>query len=241
MSNRIHLLNGNSAERLLSLTKRLLETKKDIQCIEAFKEVFEETSAVAAFHNLGLMMGLATESHNTVVAEFPALKESADTWYSAYEALVLQLRPTHAMSVIHAAFQPHHLQLLQVTAQLLASKSPVDLSREVLQATILEVAELLVEIRISDIDENVKGYLITTLTNLLTHLQKYRITGPAPVLATTEQLTGHLFYDVEYRKVLADTDFGQRLSAVIQNLANAVTVLTPIAPLLAGAAKKLLG
>ena len=76
----------------------------------------------------------------------------------------------------------------------------------------------------SDIDIEVKKYLIRYIRKILTGIDDYFLTGALPILEAVETAVGHANIDKKYKTFLTDTEFGKKILDTLAATANVVTV-----------------
>lgn len=241
MKNSKHILNGNPAQRLYDILDQLHKSPTNIQCRRVWAEVFEVSSHLEIHEKLGSFIRLAIEAHDSICKEFPSQKTAADIWLKEIETAF----SSHSMNTEFLHFRGHltvtSLHLLGAAAELLNERDPAVLTTIFIDETIEECSAIIEALNESDIDLHVKQYLLKSLTSLIYNLRNYKIGGPLPIMNAADQLAGHMLFDQGYREAILKTPIGERISTVMQNIANVVTVFGPVAPLLYAETAKLLG
>ncbi|MFM0466789.1 hypothetical protein [Paraburkholderia strydomiana] len=99
-----------------------------------------------------------------------------------------------------------------------------------------KVNDLIIEVRNSDLDEDLKLSVVRYLTEILCAVDEYFITGVNPILDGINTAYGRAFTDTKYRELITGkTTLGQKLRAVLDDAATVTTIaanLHEIAPVL---------
>jgi len=94
----------------------------------------------------------------------------------------------------------HTINYLSNTADILGSQGfnkSFDINE--IQNISESIAEIITEIKSSDLPENVKVYMVSKLREILLAIDEYQITGAGPIIQVVESVFGHMVLNQEFR------------------------------------------
>lgn len=235
--------NGNPAARLLDVLLQAQDIDKNTATRTAWAQILDTGNSLSLLHErLSKVMNLSDETFNLVNELFPRQARATSTWKSAIDS-------AFSVQNINGTFESF-LQKITITAidhltsaaDLLELKIPSRLTGSQISEFISSLNELIEEVLSGEFEDKVKEYLARSLRKIVIALEEYRIGGEVPVITSIESLLGHSAFDGDYRNALNETDIGSRILNMLGGLADAVTVVTPLVPLLlTESAKKMIG
>jgi hypothetical protein len=216
----------NPANRLLSILIKGKAIPGPTQCREAWQQLLGEVdNDVQLASRLGKVMELAELSAQSIRDEFPQQSQACAHWESTvnYAFMAQSLNASWDTFISH--IDNHAVNYLQLVSELLQTKLGAKvISDEELRLVREQVDCICAEVIGSNIEIQVKQYLIRTLRKILTAIDEYRISGAYPVMDTIDAVFGHAAKHEGYRNFLTNTELGNRVLDTLSAAANVVTV-----------------
>lgn len=236
------MLGDNPASRLLDILRKGKEFSGSQKCRFVWYRLLdvEDGDDSLLMSRLGKVMELPEQIIQKIDKEFPDQSETYLHWSARVNKAFFQQNLNGEWKVFNDLIDPHTLNYLSLSANLIQVKSPsspLDTATiEDLSARIQELQESLLE---GDFDDEFREYLYRALMKINVAIQEYRISGALPVMDAVESAFGHAIMDGKFREQL-QTDFGRRVVSVLSAVASSVTIalglpqLPPVAQLLIG-------
>ncbi len=227
------MLNGNPAARLLDILIEARDQSRSENTLAVWGKLFKTSNNVAlTYERLAKMMRLSEETHKVMLALFPKQSRPTYFWKSTLDKAFQQQNMLSGFHTFVDNINDTAIDHLTSAVDLLDLKIPDPISSADVDSHIETLNTLILEVLDSDLELKVKEYLVRSLRLIVTALQEYRLGGKIPVTDAIEQALGHSFFDKEYLSALQTTDIGKKVLGALGDLANAVTVATPIVTLL---------
>lgn len=236
----------NPARRLLNILNKAKEASGNISSHSAWKEVLDlpdnstDTDILLA---VGKVTGLVAEINNYCAANEPEHLEDCQYWMnSVLRALACSsdLGSTwgNVLSVLNG--EGHTFSYLRNTARIIdfnINKEQVVCLANINKNDLLEINDsvksLYSEILSNEeIDEKVKASILKYLSKLIDAIDQYAITGAEAILESLEQTIGHMYFNPEYKRYMAETDSGKNILSKMGEIAKKVTCVTGVVELL---------
>ena len=170
-------------------------------------------------------MQLIKETASIVLEEFPDEGEAVGHWSGQLKSAFINytLQGQWASFIQH--IDTHSLNYLASESKLLNlksnTKSVIDTDIQIIRDDLSNIYD---DVLSSDIDIEVKKYLIRYLRKILTGIDDYFLTGALPILEAVETAVGHANIDKKYKTFLTDTEFGKKILDTLAATANVFTV-----------------
>jgi hypothetical protein len=216
----------NPANRLLSILEAGGKLNKKTVCREAWGSLLDASgNSALLMSRLGKLMELPALIIESLKDNYP---NRGNTW-AHWEVQVNRAFTTQNLDGHWETFINHidgtSLTLLRLSSDLIEAKSPQEtLSEEGLAGLRLKLTELAEDILASDLDHDLKKYLVRALRRLVNAIDEYQITGGAEILDAVEATIGHAAVSPAYREFMKDNDLGAKFVMTLSLMANAVTV-----------------
>lgn len=220
----------NPALRLLNLLDKAKAINPNTASVNAWESLLDAKSDHALLlSRMGKMLALpqqiASVLSTSVEASPDSVRHIADQLYVAFTAHKFDGK----WEAFTARIDVHIINYLTLASTLLETRNPTKrLDAEELASLREQLSSLLEKIRLSDIDVNLKSYIVMQLHDLIAVLDDYFITGAGPILERIEATVGHAYWDSGYRSFLTDHDLGQSLFQCLAAAANLITVAVGI-------------
>lgn len=235
--------NGNPAARLLDVLNETLAVQKNIPTRQAWGQVLKSRDNQALMYDrLAKLMLLSEETSELVNSLFPRQLRATTAWKTALDTAFT----SQNMHATIDSFQNHitntAIDHLTSAVDLIDLKNPTILNANDIADFTQKLNDLISEVLNGEFEDKVQEYLVRSLRKVIIALDEYRLSGSIPVTTSIESMLGHSFFDRDYGNALNETETGSKILTILGGIADAVTVATPIAPLLfSETVKKMLG
>lgn len=235
--------NGNPAARLLDVLLEAQDIDRIVTTRNAWAQILKCGSGSSLlYERLSKVMKLSDEAFSLVVELFPRQARAAATWKGALDSAFGVQNMNGQFDSFLGKISTTTIDHLTAAADLLDTKSPEKLTTSEISEFISSLNDLIEDALSGGFEVKVKEYLVRSIRKIVIALEEYRIGGAIPVTDSIEAMLGHSFFDNDYRSALHETDTGSKILNTLGGLADAITVVTPLAPyLLSETAKKMLG
>lgn len=225
--------NGNPASRLLDILIEAQGVSKAIPCREAWARILDAGNNAALMHErLSKVMNLSEEAFQLVNELFPRQVRATQAWKTAFDTGFLHQEMNGQFDTFMRHISSTAIDHLTSAADLLEFKAPNKLTNQQIQEFTKSLNELIEEVLSGDLEIKVREYLARSLRKIVTALEEYRLGGEIPVISSMDALFGHSVFDSNYRSAISETTVGSKILNVLGGIADAVTVATPVVPLL---------
>jgi hypothetical protein len=233
----------NPAARLLAILTTGRGLVGTDSCRKAWAVLLEtpEKDAALLVSRIGKLMGLPQEIIGRTRELYPNQRPTWQHWSGQVsKAFSTQNLNGHWSSFIHH-IDDHTINYLANATEMLEAKSSIKQLDESSAVEIREKISLLIrDLSDSELDAEIKKYILHHLHKILISIDEYKITGALPILDAVECTIGHAYLDKTYRDALIGTEFGREMLDALAATANLVTVAVGI-PQLADTILKLTG
>ncbi len=169
-------------------------------------------------------MELSSEIISLLRTHFPHQAESSARWHNPIDTAFIHQQLSGKWESFINHVNINCIDSLGLIADLLHSKLGVQaVKNEEIVTLIDRIKPLISEIENSELEDNLKIYLLRELSALLQTLREYKITGTEVILKQVESMIGHAHRDEKYFAFLKDHELGQR---VLDNLNAVAATLT---------------
>jgi hypothetical protein len=181
---------------------------------------------------LSKVMNLSEETFLLVNELFPRQARGSLTWKTSLDKGFLQQEMNGPFETFMTHISPTAIDHLTSAADLLDFKTPNKLTDTQIQDFIQSLNELIEEVLSGELEIKVAEYLVRYLRKIVVALEEYRLGGEIPVTSSIDALIGHSAFDSSYRSAISETTIGSKILNILGGIADAVTVATPVVPLL---------
>ncbi|MCR8932777.1 MULTISPECIES: hypothetical protein [unclassified Pseudomonas] len=225
--------NGNPAARLLDVLIEAQGLSRTITARQAWSKILDSGTSMALMHErLAKVMNLSEEAFLLVNELFPRQARASQTWKTALDTGFLHQEMNGQFETFIAHLSPTAIDHLTSAADLLEFKTPNKLADTQIQNFIKTLNELIEEVLSGELEQKVREYLARSLRKVIIALEEYRLGGEIPITSSIDALLGHSAFDSEYRSAISETTIGSKILNVLGGISDAVTVATPVVPLL---------
>jgi uncharacterized protein YlzI (FlbEa/FlbD family) len=215
----------NPAGRLLAILKKGKTIHGHKVCKDVWFELLQASDDAEMLSRLGLLMELSKDAAIKVKEDFPSESESVAHWKSQLNsAFISQNLQSNWQSFI-GNIDVHTINYLSNHSTMLSlisnTKSVVDDDVEKIRDKLLEIYE---EILLSNIEQEIRIYLIRHIRKILTGIDEYFLTGALPILEAVETTIGHAYLHKNYASFLRDEKLGKKVLDMLNATASVVTV-----------------
>lgn len=225
--------NGNPAARLLDILIEAQGISRTITSRKAWAQILNAgESAALTLERLAKVMNLSEETFLLVNELFPRQARASLVWKKSLDNGFLHQEMNGPFESFVAQISATAIDHLTSAADLLEFKTPNKLTNTQIQDFIKALNELIEEVLSGDLETKVREYIARSLRKIVVALEEYRLGGEIPVTSSIDALLGHSAFDSEYRSAISETTIGSKILNILGGISDAVTVATPVAPLL---------
>lgn len=221
------MFGDNPAARLLEILEEGKNFPDHIESKAVWRKILnlKDESDTILLSRLGKIMQLPEQIKSILLQDFPNQTLSTQHWEERVLSAFLNQDINQNWKGFYKYIDDHTITYLRLNADLLQTKSP---TKKIDSSKIIElkkkVSELLEELLDTEIDPEFKTYMTRCLHKLILAIDEYRISGAAPILDTVESAFGHAVVDENYRKVLSESEIGNKISKIMTVVADSMTV-----------------
>ena len=221
----------NPAKRLLDILNAVKEISSTTTGRTAWRKIIKAPNINESLLNtrLGKIMGLPERIIQTLNDHFPEYNSLSTHWLEKTESAFYN----HSLGGIWSNFISHiddqtisELTLLSMVFETRGSHDVI--SEDEVERLITKVNDLRNDIRSSDLSTNLKNMLLRQLAQLYEALETYSVLGIEPLMDAVQSTVGLAVINEEYRNEIsteATNEFGERISSVLGEIANVITVV----------------
>lgn len=220
----------NPAQRLLAILNKGQSHAAHLNCRSVWKLLLDvpDDNEQLLITRLGKVMGLPARITQVMQDHFPQPCWQSVHWRECIEnAFCAQEMNGHWNK-----FNGHidgqtlsELGLLSMIFETRGAHASIDTSD--IQSLLDKITELRSDIRNSSLSVKMKTMLLRQLAQLLEALETYSISGIEPVMDAVQSTLGLAVIDPDYREEIkagSGSTFGERISSVLGDVANIVTI-----------------
>lgn len=219
----------NPAARLESLLLVGRKEPRTAICRNVWKSILNVEGDSQLMLALGQLMGLPVLAIETIRESYSEDIVTANSFWvqKVNEAFFKQQLNGHWSSFIDS-IDDHTLNYLKMSSMLISNKSNTQIiASENLKELRVQFGQIVEDlINDTNIDIDVKKYLIRHIKKIIDGIDSYQITGAIPLLDNFDTIVGHAARDSNYRIFLKDHAIGQRTIDILSVMASLVTVAT---------------
>lgn len=220
----------NPAARLLSIIEIGRSIPPNQICREAWQQLLNvQDNNALLMSRLGKVMELPGLAINQIKEMYPEQGDTWSHWSSQVNTGFMSQNLNATWSTFIGNIDTHTITYLRMSASLLEAKSNTNtISDADLQEIITKIKSLCDDIIESDMNDDIKKYLLRYIGKLVIALDEYKITGAISLLESIETTIGHAHIHPQYKSFLTDTELGKRILDTLGSMANVVTVAVGI-------------
>lgn len=215
----------NPAARLLVILKKGKNIPAHEGCRNTWMRLLEAKNESEILSRLGLIMKLSEDVALAVTQNFTDEAESVEYWKSQLTSAFTQQQLLGQWQSFIQHIDSHSINYLKSHSQMLGlvsnTKPIVDEEIRLIREKLVALHE---EVLASDINQDIKKFLVRYLKKIMLEIDEYFLTGALPIIEAVEAAIGHAALDKSYKDFLWDTEFGKRILDVLGATANVVTV-----------------
>lgn len=219
----------NPAGRLLEVLSMVKTYDKSVHAREVWTSIFnlpknELTPLLTA--KLAKTMMLPQEAVDMLEEEHPELASPPPSW-AVQVSSAFQVHNVHgSIESFSTSISSETLTNIRTIAVLLnkGSKRKLLTVAELIEMQTAIEAVLTEVLESTQLNAELRIYLVRALRKVVTAIQEYRLTGATPILESIEQAVGHAMVDPEYKSFLSDSELGKRVFESLQAASSIVTV-----------------
>jgi hypothetical protein len=238
----------NPAARLLAILKAGRQEAPQTSCSDVWYKVLRvdpgDHALLAA--RLAEVMALPREIAIDMSEYYPDESQMVAHWRGQVDRAFVSLHLGAQWASFSSQIDEHSMMHLSTTAKLLQYVTKAKPVNDTDLGDIRnKINELIIEVRDSDLEDSLKISVIKYLTEILSAVDEYFITGVTPILDGINAAYGRAFTDSTYREfITGKTTLGEKLRSVLEDAATVTTIaanLHEIAPVLKAGWKMLTG
>jgi len=222
-----NLNTDNPAGRLLDILKKgqgISDTTPNKVAWGSLLDV-DSNNLSLLMSRLGKVMELPDQIIHDIKSHYPTQKSSHKHWSTAVNNAFATQNLNGLWSEFKSKIDTHTIDYLSFSVDLLDMKGNTEvLSAEKLTEIHDSVQATLVSVIDSDLDPEVKKYIVKYLRKIIIAIEEYKISGAGPIIESVEGALGHMFVDEAYRNSIQQTEVGQQLISVLTCVASVVTI-----------------
>lgn len=221
------MLYDNPAARLKAILDAGLNADKNQQCFIIWCNIFNISTNDFGemFCRIGKVMELPREIISLLKIYYPHQIESSTFWRSQIESAFINQHIGGKWESFINQINQHCTAQLGLIAEILQNKLNSELTPDEKIADLIDKINILIsEIEKSELEKNLKIYLIRELSALLQMLREYKIAGNEPVLKQVDAMIIHARRNESYLAFLKDHEIGQRVLDNLNAIAATLTI-----------------
>lgn len=227
----------NPAHRLLLILEAGKKLSPSITCEDAWTELLNVNNHSSLLARLGKVITLPADIIQTVHDLYPDSIDITRHWHEQACNMLKNLNMAARWDGIIARVDNHSMTQLKMTAMLLDRElQSRSLTDEAVGETRLTFQKLHDEIMDSDIQQELKVFVLRKLREIITNIDEYKLTGLVPILDAVDSSIGHCVTNTEYKNFIKEHTLGQRFATALTATADSITIATGL-PLIAATAK----
>ncbi|ENM5795741.1 hypothetical protein V4V47_003779 [Vibrio mimicus] len=226
------MITDNAAARLLKILDEGKSINPNYPTKQAWGRIFKleniDTSTEAQstlMSKLGQVMLLPHETITLVEQYYPTQAPALNHTLAQIQAAFVSQNLSGKWVTFIQHIDTHCINALSMTAALLENKLETKvIDTEKLDNFRAKVQELIEQTIKSDLTSEFKKFMTHYLQKILNAINDYLISGAMPILDAVEATLGHAVLDPSFKEELKESETGQKIRAMLGDLANIVTV-----------------
>jgi hypothetical protein len=206
---------NNPASRLLKVLEKVCELNPEALTRQVWAIAFNTTAETHVVYPKITKLLLLIHEIKDEMSRLPIKMKTLSTWPNSLEASLFQMN----LDIQWSAHQPRICQVIQPvrdSAELLSHLRPERIIKEeTLQKFESEIRSLLDDVTDSDIEKEIKDFIIEQLRNILFGIDDFEIRGIKGIQEAVQQTVGAIASNGKVQSKLSGTSFGKRLWQII--------------------------
>lgn len=220
----------NPAQRLLDILSAGKATAAHLSCRQVWRRILNvpENDEQLLITRLGKVMGLPARISQVMQDHFPDPRWQSVHWRERVEAAFFAQEMNGKWEKFISNINDQaisELGLLSMIFETRGSHASIDVSE--INSLLDQITELRNDIRSAELSATMKTMLLRQLSQLQEALETYSISGIEPVMDAVQSTLGLAVIDSEYREEIrsgSGSKFGERITSLLGDVANVVTV-----------------
>ncbi|NOH82070.1 hypothetical protein F0231_20335 [Vibrio sp. RE86] len=224
------MTNDNAAARLHAILERGKKLNENSSAKNAWMYVFNLSSDTPNYESilmskLGQVMLLPHETRSLIEQYYPQQAQSLDHTILQIQKGFTNQNLSSSWKTFIQHIDDHCISTLSMSAALLDNKLETKLiDNETLGDFKERVQELFDETITSSLGTEFKKFITHYLQKIINAINDYLISGALPILDAIHSTLGHAVLDPKFKQDLVETESGNKISNMLGDLANIVTV-----------------
>ncbi|WEP51942.1 hypothetical protein NMY27_22150 (plasmid) [Cronobacter dublinensis subsp. beijingensis] len=220
----------NPAQRLLDILNAGKSTSSHLSCRQAWQRILKvpENHEQLLITRLGKVMGLPARINQVLQDHFPEPRWQSTHWRERVEAAFFaqEMNGKWENFIAHINDQAiSELGLLSMIFETRGAHASINMDK--INSLLEQITELRNDIRSAELPTTMKTMLLRQLAQLQEALETYSISGIEPVMDAVQSTLGLAVIDPDYKAEIksgSGSKFGDRISSLLGDVANVVTV-----------------
>lgn len=220
----------NPAQRLLDILETGKKHPDSQNCRKVWIELLhaEENNEQHLLSRLAKVMELPGRILQVRTDHFSTLRGKSNHWKSCVDRAFVSQSLNSNWQSFNQHIDPRTISELSMLSDLFETRGAhAAIEASETEALLTKIIELRGEIRSSELSSTMKTMLLRQLSQLQEALESYSISGIEPVMDAVQSTLGLAVIDPEYKEEIksgSESQFGDRISSLLGDIANVVTV-----------------
>lgn len=220
----------NPALRLLDILEQGRSYQASDSCREVWKALLQtqKLSEHQLLSRLARVMELPDRIEQVRQDHFSSLRNKSSYWRSQVESAFTSQSLNGRWETFKNHIDERTLSELSLLSDVFDTRgSHAGIAEEEIESLLARITELRAEIRSSDFPLTMKTMLLRQLFQIQEALESYSISGIEPIMDAVQSTLGLAVIDPEYKQEIKSGSgslFGERISSLLGDVANVVTV-----------------
>lgn len=220
----------NPALRLLDVLEQGQRHPASTSCREVWKALLlaQNLSEYQLLSRLARVMELPERIEQVREDHFSSLRNKSDYWRAQIEAAFTSQSLNGRWDTFKNHIDERTLSELSLLSDIFETRgSHAGIAAEEIESLLVRITELRGEIRSADLPLTMKTMLLKQLFQIQEALECYCISGIEPVMDAVQSTLGLAVINPEYKQEIksgSGSQFGDRISSLLGDVANVVTV-----------------
>jgi hypothetical protein len=228
------MLIENPAQQLLSILEKGKQTPKNILTRDALSKLLLVQNneplllnRVASFFTLADSTVLSLKNINSFD------QHTTSHWYGQMNKAMLKLNMNVAWDNTINLIDQHSINYIRSHAYLLNAHSSVkSIPAEKLSDTKESLQELVKKIQESDFEQEMKNYLVRSISIVINHIDEYFLTGYVPIVESLNAIYGKAVMEPDFKETIKKSDLN--VWEILSNASSVISVSTGLPQIAAG-------
>jgi len=220
----------NPAQRLLDILEEGQRRSASANCRVVWTEVLgaRGQNEQILITRLAKVMELPARISQVLVDHFPNTRWKSTHWKTQVESAFISQELNGLWQKFKGNIDAMTLSELGLLSEMFETRGAhAGINTEDIGGLLERIAELRGEIRVADMPATMKTQLLKQLAQIQDALESYSISGIEPVMDAVQSTLGLAVIDPDYKEEIksgSGSQFGDRISALLGDVANVVTV-----------------